>query len=63
MIRSIALALLLAGVASTALAQDLLIRGGPIYTGVAAAPTAEAVLVRAGRIAWVGALEIGRAHV
>ena len=56
MIRTLALALLLAGVASTALAQDLLIRGGPIYTGVAAAPTAEAVLVRAGRIAWVGAL-------
>lgn len=56
MIRSIALALLLAGVASTALAQDLLIRGGPIYTGVDAAPTAEAVLVRDGRIAWVGAL-------
>ena len=54
MIRTLALALLLGGVAASAAAQDLLIRGGPIYTGVDAAPTAEAVLVRNGRIVWVG---------
>jgi predicted amidohydrolase YtcJ len=53
--RSLLLALLLAGAATTAQAQNLLIRGGHIYTGVEAAPTAEAVLVRDGRIAWVGA--------
>lgn len=53
--RTVLLALLLAGVATTAQAQDLLIRGGIIYTGAEATPTAEAVLVRDGRIAWVGA--------
>jgi predicted amidohydrolase YtcJ len=53
--RTLLLALLLAGAATTAQAQDLLIHGGKIYTGVDAAPTAEAVLVRDGRIAWVGA--------
>jgi hypothetical protein len=56
MIRTLALTLLLAGVAASAEAQDMLIKGGPIYTGVDAAPTAEAVLVRDGRIAWVGEL-------
>ncbi len=56
MIRTLALALLLTGAAASAEAQDMLIRGGPIYTGVEAAPTAEAVLVRDGRIVWVGAL-------
>ena len=54
--RTLALALLLAGAATTAQAQDLLITGGPIYTGVDGAPAAEAVLVRDGRIAWVGRL-------
>lgn len=54
MIRAAALALLLAGTAFSAQAQDLLIRGGPIYTGVEAAPTAETVQVRGGRITWVG---------
>jgi predicted amidohydrolase YtcJ len=54
MIRAAFLALLLTGAASTAQAQDLLIRGGPIYTGVDAAPTAEVVQVRGGRIAYVG---------
>lgn len=49
----IALSMTLAGPAA---AQDLLIRGGPIYTGVDTAPAAEAVLVRDGKIAWVGAL-------
>jgi predicted amidohydrolase YtcJ len=44
-------------VASPALAApaDLVITGGPIYTGVAARPKAEAVAVKDGRIAYVGA--------
>jgi predicted amidohydrolase YtcJ len=43
--------------ASPALAApaDLVITGGPIYTGVAARPKAEAVAVKDGRIAYVGA--------
>ncbi len=53
--RTLILALLMAGAASTAAAQDLLIRGGTIHTGVDGAAPAEAVLVRGGRIAWVGA--------
>lgn len=48
------LALLLTAAAGSAQAQDLLIRGGPIYTGVEASPTAETVQVRGGRIAYVG---------
>lgn len=52
--RTLLLALLLTGAATSAQAQNLLIRGGPIYTGVEAAPTAEVVQVRDGRIAWVG---------
>lgn len=43
--------------ASPAAAQDLLIRGGTIHTGVDGAPPAEAVWVRDGKIAWVGRLE------
>ncbi|MFA4894323.1 amidohydrolase [Brevundimonas sp.] len=54
MIRPIALALLLASAAWSADAQELLIRGGTIYTGVAERPTAEVVLVQDGRIAYVG---------
>lgn len=54
MIRSLILALLLAGAATSAQAQNLLIRGGPIYTGADAAPTAEVVVVRDGRIAFAG---------
>ena len=50
-----ALAALLLAVPGGALAQDMLIRGGPVYTGVEAAPEAEVVLVRDGRIAFVGA--------
>ena len=38
--------------ATGAQAQDLLITGGTIRTGVEAAPVAEAVLVRGGRIAY-----------
>ncbi|MDP2764232.1 MAG: amidohydrolase, partial [Brevundimonas sp.] len=55
MIRLALATLMLAGAATTAQAQDLLIRGGPIYTGAAAAPTAEVVQVRDGRIVYVGA--------
>ena len=59
--RTLLLALLLAGTAATAQAQDLLIRGGTIYTGNPAQPTAEVVVVRGGRIAYVGddAVELG----
>ena len=52
--RTLLVALLLAGSAATAQAQDLLIRGGTLYTGVESAPTAEVVVVRAGRIVYVG---------
>lgn len=48
-------AALLLAVPGAALAQDMLIRGGPIHTGVVAAPSAEVVLVRDGRIVFVGA--------
>ena len=54
MIRPLTLALLLASAAWSAQAQELLIRGGTIYTGVSAQPTAEVVLVQDGRIAYVG---------
>lgn len=54
MIRPLTLALLLASAAWSAQAQELLIRGGTIYTGVAEQPTAEVVLVQDGRIAYVG---------
>jgi len=53
--RTLLLALLLSGAAASAAAQDLLIRGGPIYTGAEAVPTAEVVQVRDGRIVYVGA--------
>lgn len=59
--RILALAALLA---STTLAQaqagDILIHGGPIHTGVAAAPTAQAVLIRDDRIVFVGDLAAAR---
>ena len=54
--RTVLIALLLGSAAWSAEAQDLLIRGGTIHTGVDGAAPAEAVLVRDGRIAWVGAL-------
>jgi predicted amidohydrolase YtcJ len=53
--RTLLLALLLSGAAAAAQAQDLIIHGGPIYTGTEAAPTAEVVQVRDGRIVYVGA--------
>jgi predicted amidohydrolase YtcJ len=54
MMRPLALALLLSGVAAGAQAQNLQIHGGPIYTGVEAAPRAELVQVRDGRIVFAG---------
>ena len=44
----------LLALALPAQAQNLLIRGGTIHTGVEAAPTAEVVVVRDGRIAYAG---------
>ena len=55
--RSAALAAFALLIAAPAAAQDLLIRGGPVYTGVDGAAPAEAVWVRDGRIAWVGRSE------
>ncbi|MBO9545967.1 amidohydrolase [Caulobacter sp.] len=55
--RRFALAALLAVTSITsANAADILIHGGPIHTGVDAAPTAEAVLIRDDKILFVGAL-------
>ena len=60
--RILALAALLASTTlATAQAGDILIHGGPIHTGVAAAPTAQAVLIRDDRIAFVGDLAAARA--
>ena len=58
--RGLALAALAAGCAPRA-APDLIIHGGPIYTGVAAAPQAEAVRISGGRFAVVGSLSDARA--
>ena len=55
MLRSLLTAAALAALALPAQAQDLLIRGGTIHTGNDAAPTAEVVIARDGRIAYVGA--------
>ena len=54
MLRLTALALLLAGTAVPALAQNLQIHGGPIYTGVESSSRAELVQVRDGRIVFAG---------
>lgn len=60
--RRLALAVLLAFTSlSTARAGDLLIHGGPIHTGVDAAPTAQAVLIRNDRILFVGDLTAAKA--
>jgi predicted amidohydrolase YtcJ len=48
--------------ASPACAQDLVVWGGPIYTNATPA-TAEAVVVKAGRIAFVGSRKGAEAHV
>jgi predicted amidohydrolase YtcJ len=57
----LAAALLATTALGTANAADLLIHGGPIHTGVDAAPTAEAVLIRDDRILFVGDLGTARA--
>lgn len=54
MSRTLFLALFLGSAAWSAQAQELLIHGGTIYTGVDSQPTAEVVLVQDGRIAYVG---------
>ncbi|WP_299008546.1 amidohydrolase [uncultured Caulobacter sp.] len=60
--RRLALAALLAFTSlSTAGAGDILIHGGPIHTGVDAAPTAQAVLIRDDRILFVGDLAAAKA--
>ncbi|WP_066684733.1 amidohydrolase [Caulobacter sp. CCH9-E1] len=60
--RRLALAALLATASlSTAKAGDLLVHGGPIHTGVDAAPTAQAVLIRDDRILFVGDLAAAKA--
>jgi predicted amidohydrolase YtcJ len=66
--RILTLAILMAGASlapapflEQAWAGDILIHGGPIHTGVAAAPTAQAVLIRDDRIAFVGDLAAAQA--
>jgi predicted amidohydrolase YtcJ len=59
--RILTLAALLAPAAAPAFAGDILIHGGPIHTGVAAAPSAQAVLIRDDRIAFVGDLAAAKA--
>ena len=51
---SAAVAALAFAAAAPAPAQDMVISGGTIYTGVEAAPTAEMVIVKDGRIQYVG---------
>lgn len=58
--RELALAALAAGCAPAG-AGDLVIHGGPIYTGVAETPRAEAVRIGGGRFAVVGSLADARA--
>jgi predicted amidohydrolase YtcJ len=65
-LRRLALAVLLVASAaaaplSAAKAGDLLIHGGPIHTGVEAAPTAQAVLIRDDKILFVGDLKSAKA--
>ncbi|WP_184722788.1 amidohydrolase [Caulobacter sp.] len=61
--RRILLAALLAATSlATANAGDILIHGGPIHTGVDAAPTAQAVLIRDDRILFVGDLKSAQAQ-
>ena len=54
--RLVIAALLAATSLTTAQAGDILIHGGPIHTGVEAAPKAEAVLIRDDKILFVGPL-------
>src|SRR4029078_10657096 len=55
------LAALLAGCANPSGGSgDVILHGGPIYTGVASAPRVEAVRIRGQRIVFVGALSEAR---
>ena len=54
MLRPILTAAAFAALALPASAQDLVIRGGTIHTGVEASPMVEVVIARAGRIAYAG---------
>jgi len=59
--RRIILAALLAATSlTTAQAGDILIHGGPIHTGVEAAPSAQAVLIRDTKILYVGDLKTAK---
>jgi len=61
-VRRLVLAALLAATSlTTAQAGDILIHGGPIHTGVEAAPKAEAVLIRDDKILFVGPLAAAKA--
>uniref|UniRef100_B0SXN7 Amidohydrolase 3 n=1 Tax=Caulobacter sp. (strain K31) TaxID=366602 RepID=B0SXN7_CAUSK len=61
--RILTLAALMASASlAPAFAGDILIHGGPIHTGVAAAPTAQAVLIRDDRILFVGDLSAAKAR-
>jgi predicted amidohydrolase YtcJ len=55
----VALGALLAG-CGTPRSQDIIIHGGPIYTGVAATPRVEALRIRDGLVAFAGALDEAR---
>ncbi|MBY0563894.1 MAG: amidohydrolase [Hyphomonadaceae bacterium] len=61
--RQLALAALAAGCAQGASAADIIIHGGAIYTGVAAASRVEAVRIRAGRFVFAGVLADARSGV
>jgi predicted amidohydrolase YtcJ len=57
----VALAALASGCAARG-NEDLIVHGGPIYTGVAARPRVEALRIRDGLVAFAGALEEARAN-
>lgn len=62
----VSLAALAAGCTSSGVAAgddwDIILHGGPIYTGAGTAPRAEAIRISGGRIAFVGALEEARSR-
>lgn len=58
--RELALAALAAGCVGAARDEDIIIHGGPIYTGVDATATVEALRISGGRFAVVGALADAR---
>lgn len=58
--RQFALAALAAGCAPAGAGEDLIVHGGPIYTGLADAPRVEAVRIRGGRFVLAGTLADAR---